>query len=58
MTTTIINATEYRDVSLLQLNESKTNPRRVFEDAALKELKAVRISPVLADQVAVDRNSG
>jgi ParB family chromosome partitioning protein len=38
METTVINATEYRDLPLSQLNESKTNPRRVFEDAALKEL--------------------
>jgi ParB family chromosome partitioning protein len=35
METTVINATEYRDVPLSQLNESKTNPRNVFEDAAL-----------------------
>jgi ParB family chromosome partitioning protein len=40
METTVINATEYRDVPLSQLNESKSNPRRVFEDAALKELAA------------------
>ena len=38
METTILNATEYRNVSLSLLNESKTNPRRIFEDAALKEL--------------------
>jgi hypothetical protein len=38
METTVINATEYRDVSLALLTESKTNPRRIFEDAALKEL--------------------
>ncbi|HEV2486059.1 MAG TPA: ParB/RepB/Spo0J family partition protein [Terracidiphilus sp.] len=40
MESTVINATEYRDVPLSHLNESKTNPRRVFEDAALKELAA------------------
>lgn len=40
METTVIHATEYRDVPLSLLNESKTNPRRVFEDAALKELAA------------------
>jgi hypothetical protein len=34
----VINATEYRNVSLSLLNVSKTNPRRTFEDAALKEL--------------------
>jgi ParB family chromosome partitioning protein len=38
MGTQIANATEYRNVSLALLSESKTNPRRVFEDAALKEL--------------------
>ncbi len=38
METTVINATEYRNVSLSLLSESKTNPRRIFEDAALKEL--------------------
>jgi len=34
----VINATEYRNVSLSLLNVSKTNPRRTFEHAALKEL--------------------
>ena len=38
METTVINATEYRDLPLSQLNESKTNPRRVFDDAASKNL--------------------
>ena len=38
METTVINATEYRNVSLSLLSESKTNPRRIFEDAALNEL--------------------
>jgi ParB family chromosome partitioning protein len=38
METTVINATEYRNVSLSLLSESKTNPRRIFEDDALKEL--------------------
>lgn len=38
MQTTVINATEYRDLPLAMLTESKTNPRRTFEDAALKEL--------------------
>jgi len=38
MTTTVINATEYREIPLSQLNESKSNPRRVFDDAVLKEL--------------------
>ena len=30
--------TEYRDLPLAVLTESATNPRRIFEDAALKEL--------------------
>lgn len=38
METQIINATEYRNVPLAVLNESKTNPRRTFEETALKEL--------------------
>ena len=49
METTILNATEYRNVSLSLLNESKTNPRRIFEDAALKELAAsIRSQGVLS----------
>jgi len=49
METTVINATEYRDVPLSQLNESKTNPRHVFEDAALKELAdSIRAQGVLS----------
>ena len=36
---TIANAnTEYRDLPLSVLTESKTNPRRFFEDSALNEL--------------------
>jgi hypothetical protein len=31
-------ATEYRDLPLAVLTESATNPRRIFEDAALKDL--------------------
>ncbi|TCK68494.1 hypothetical protein, partial [Acidipila rosea] len=38
METQIVNATEFRNVSLSVLNESKTNPRRTFEPTALKEL--------------------
>ena len=61
MTTTVINATEYRDVPLSQLNESKTNPRRVFDDAALKELAAsIRsqgvLSPLLVRPLKWDQN--
>jgi ParB family chromosome partitioning protein len=33
-------ATEYRNLPLAVLTESATNPRRIFEDAALKELAA------------------
>jgi ParB family chromosome partitioning protein len=40
METTVINATEYRELSLALLNESKTNPRRVFDDVSLRELAA------------------
>jgi ParB family transcriptional regulator, chromosome partitioning protein len=49
METTVINATEYRNVSLAVLSESKTNPRRIFEDAALKELaESIRTQGVLS----------
>jgi ParB family transcriptional regulator, chromosome partitioning protein len=49
METQIINATEYRDVPLSLLSESKTNPRRVFEENALKELAAtIRSQGVLS----------
>ena len=37
MNTTIVNATEYRDLPLAMLTESTINPRRIFEDDALKE---------------------
>jgi ParB family chromosome partitioning protein len=49
MQTKISNATEYRNVSLALLHESKTNPRRIFEDAALKELAStIRAQGVLS----------
>jgi ParB family transcriptional regulator, chromosome partitioning protein len=49
MQTQIANATEYRNVSLSLLSESKTKPRRVFEDAALKELAStIRTQGVLS----------
>jgi ParB family chromosome partitioning protein len=49
MQTQINNATEYRNVSLSLLSESKTNPRRIFEDAALKELAStIRSQGVLS----------
>jgi ParB family chromosome partitioning protein len=40
MTTSVQMQSEYRDLPLSILTESKTNPRRIFEDAALKELAA------------------
>jgi ParB family chromosome partitioning protein len=49
METQVINATEYRDVSLPLLSESKTNPRRIFEETALKELAdSIRTQGVLS----------
>jgi ParB family chromosome partitioning protein len=49
METQVVNATEYRNVSLSLLSESKTNPRRIFEDAALKELaESIRTQGVLS----------
>jgi ParB family chromosome partitioning protein len=49
METTVINASEYRDLPLSQLNESKTNPRRVFDESALKELaSSIRSQGVLS----------
>jgi ParB family chromosome partitioning protein len=40
MTTAVQMQSEYRDLPLSVLIESKTNPRRIFDDAALKELAA------------------
>lgn len=49
METQVIQATEYRNVSLSLLNESKTNPRRTFEEVALKELaESIRTQGVLS----------
>ncbi|WP_260705676.1 ParB/RepB/Spo0J family partition protein [Edaphobacter flagellatus] len=49
METQVIDATEYRNVSLSLLNESKTNPRRTFEETALKELAdSIRTQGVLS----------
>jgi ParB family chromosome partitioning protein len=49
METQIVNATEYRNVSLALLSESKTNPRRTFEEVALKELaESIRTQGVLS----------
>src|SRR5580704_9860841 len=42
-------ATEYRNLPLAVLSESATNPRRIFEDAALKELaESIRSQGVLS----------
>ena len=42
-------ATEYRDLPLNVLIESTTNPRRIFEDVALKELaESIRVQGVLS----------
>jgi hypothetical protein len=41
MQTQIISATEYRNVTLALLSESKTNPRRTFEATALKDWRRV-----------------
>jgi len=41
--------TEYRDLPLAVLTESATNPRRIFQDAALKELaESIRSQGVLS----------
>ena len=48
-TTTIANATEYRNLPLALLTESKTNPRRTFEDDSLKELaESIRSQGILS----------
>jgi ParB family chromosome partitioning protein len=48
-TTTITNAAEYRNLPLALLTESTTNPRRIFEDEALKELaESIRSQGVLS----------
>lgn len=49
MSTQNIAATEYRNLPLSILTESKTNPRRIFDDAALKELAdSIRSQGVLS----------
>ena len=49
MNTTIANATEYRNLPIAVLTESTANPRRFFEDEALKELAAsIRSQGVLS----------
>jgi ParB family chromosome partitioning protein len=42
-------ATEYRNLPLAVLTESTTNPRHIFEDAALKELaESIRTQGILS----------
>ena len=42
-------ANEYRNLPLAVLTESATNPRRIFEDSALKELaESIRSQGVLS----------
>ncbi len=49
METQVVNATEYRNLPLALLSESKTNPRRTFEQIALKELAdSIRTQGVLS----------
>jgi ParB family chromosome partitioning protein len=49
MNTTVTNATEYRNLPLASLTESKTNPRRSFEHNALHELaKTIQVHGVLS----------
>ncbi len=57
METQVINATEYQNVPLSLLSESKTNPRRIFDDAPLRELaQSIRshgvLSPLLVRPLA------
>jgi ParB family transcriptional regulator, chromosome partitioning protein len=49
MESQVLNATEYRNVPLSLLNVSKTNPRRTFDDVALKELaESIRAQGILS----------
>ena len=49
MSTLATTASDYRDLPLAVLTESKTNPRRIFEDNALKELaESIRTQGVLS----------
>jgi ParB family chromosome partitioning protein len=49
MDSQVVNATEYRDVPLSLLNPSKTNPRRTFDEVALKELaESIRSQGILS----------
>ena len=44
-------ATEYRNLPLNILSESTTNPRRVFEDAALKERTCQKNASFLSREI-------
>ncbi len=49
METTVINVPEYRDLPLSLLIESKTNPRRMFDETGLKELaSSIRSQGILS----------
>jgi ParB family chromosome partitioning protein len=49
MNSAVTNATEYRNLPLALLTESKTNPRRTFEDDSLKELaESIRSQGILS----------
>ena len=49
METQVLNATEYRNLPLSLLNVSKTNPRRTFDEVALKELaESIRAQGILS----------
>jgi ParB family chromosome partitioning protein len=49
METQVLNAPEYRNVPLSLLNVSKTNPRRTFDEVALKELaESIRAQGILS----------
>ena len=51
-------ATEYRNLPLAVLIESATNPRRIFEDSALKELaESIRSQGVLSLACAAPHRS-
>jgi ParB family chromosome partitioning protein len=49
METTVINATEYRNLPLALLTESTTNPRKIFDEVSLKELaESIRAHGILS----------
>jgi ParB family transcriptional regulator, chromosome partitioning protein len=49
MKSTVIHATEYRNLPLAVLTESTTNPRRIFDELALKELaESIRAHGILS----------